>query len=63
MSEITPPKPKSQTKPTSTTHTRIYIETLEKLRQLATAWDTTQLEINRYLVDLAVAGEIKRPGA
>lgn len=57
MSDILPLRPKTQN-PDPTTHTRIYIPTLEKLRRVATRWNTTMQEANRYLIDLADAGQI-----
>lgn len=55
MSDIPLPRPKA---PAPTTHTRIYLPTLEKLRAVARTWNTTLLEANRYLVDLAYTGAI-----
>lgn len=57
MNDIQPPYPKPQ-HPAPTTHTRIYIPTLQKLRRVAAKWNTTMQEANRYLIDLAEAGKI-----
>lgn len=57
MSDILPPRQKAQ-HPDPTTHTRIYIPSLEKLREVSAQWNTSQLETQRYLIDLAFAGKI-----
>lgn len=64
--EIQPPRtisaPRTISESIPTTHRRIYIPTLEKLRKVAERWNTTQQDAERYLVDLAYAGLITPEG-
>lgn len=61
---VTPPHPKKRLGTNAeTTHMRVYRRTLDDLHEVADAWNTSLLEAQRYLVELAKTGEIENPAS